>query len=165
MPDSIPKQSLDLEDLDLVEGAPVLLRRALSSLSPGDWLEVRGDSANLGENLVAWCRAQGLGYERRSGPPVLHRIQKGAGPAIVHSPSDVVESADPAWGLAPRGAAIESGGPQFAFPLRQKREVWAQNLVSIYKQAVANQWSAARDIPWAALPKLPIELDTPSVRS
>jgi len=159
VPDSTPKQFLELEDLSLSDGAPVLLRRALSSLSQGDWLEVRGDSANLGENLAAWCRTQGLGYERRSGPLVLHRIQKGIDLPIVHSPCEVVESADPAWGLAPRGATIEAGGPQFAFPLKQKRDVWAQNLASVYKQAVANQWSAARDIPWKDLPKLPIELE------
>ena len=159
MPDSTPKRSLDLEDLNLAEGAPVLLRRALSSLSEGDWLEVRGDSANLGEDLAAWCRTQGLGYERPAGSPALHRIQKAASPVVVHSPHEVVESADPAWGLAPRGAAIEAGGPQFAFPLKHKRDVWAANLASIYKQAVANQWSAARDIPWDDLPKLPVEIE------
>jgi TusA-related sulfurtransferase len=159
VPDSTPKQSLDLEDLNLAEGAPVLLRRALSSLSPGDWLEVRGDSANLAEDLAAWCRMQGLAYERRAGPPTLHRIQKAGSPPILHSPHEVVESADPAWGLAPRGATIEAGGPQFAFPLKQKHEVWAMNLSNIYKQAVANQWSAARDIPWNDLPKLAIDLE------
>ena len=52
MPDSTPKRSLDLEDLNLAEGAPVLLRRALSSLSEGDWLEVRGEAADLGGNLA-----------------------------------------------------------------------------------------------------------------
>lgn len=159
MPDSTPKQSLDLEDLNLAEGGPVLLRRALSSISQGDWLEVRGDSANLGEDLAAWCRTQGLVYERCGGSSALHRIQKAGGPPILHSPHEVVESADPAWGLAPRGATIEAGGPQFAFPLKQKRDVWALNLASIYKQAVANQWSAARDIPWNDLPKLDIDLE------
>ena len=159
MPDPTPKRSLDLEDLNLAEGAPVLLRRALSSLSEGDWLEVRGDSANLGEDLAAWCRTQGLGYERPAGSPALHRIQKAASPLVLHSPHEVVESADPGWGLAPRGAAIEAGGPQFAFPLKHKRDVWAANLASIYKQAVANQWSAARDIPWDDLPKLPVEIE------
>jgi TusA-related sulfurtransferase len=159
VPDSTAKQSLDLEDLTLPEGAPVLLRRALSSLSPGDWLEVRGNSANLGEDLAAWCRTQGSGYELRAGSPALHRIQKAGGPPVLHSPHEVVEAADPAWGLAPRGATVEAGGPQFAFPLKQKRDVWAANLSSIYKQAVSNQWTAARDIPWNDLPKLPIELE------
>lgn len=159
MPDSTPKQSLDLEDLGLLEGAAVLLRRALSSLTPGEWLEVRGDSTNLGEDLALWCRTQGLGYERHWGTPVTHRVQKGPATPVVHSPCAVVESADPSWGLAPRGATIEAGGPQFGFPLKNKRDIWAHNLSSIYRQAVANQWSAARDIPWSQLPKLPLELE------
>jgi hypothetical protein len=118
VPDSTPKGSLDLEDLSLSEGAPVLLRRALSRLAQDDWLEVRGDSSILEENLRTWCRTQGLGYERRAGAPVLHRIQKGSNPAVVvNSPNDIVEVADPAWGLAPRGASIETGGPHFAFTL------------------------------------------------
>ena len=75
------------------------------------------------------------------------------------SGSDIAEVADPHWGLAPRGARIEAGGPEFAFTLRHKREVWAQELSSIYKQAVGNQWSAARDIPWDNLPKLPEEVE------
>jgi hypothetical protein len=159
VPDSTPKQLLDLEDLGLLEGAPVLLRQGLSSLSSGEWLEVRGDSANLDEDLPVWCRTQGLGYERRNDTPAIHRIQKGAARPILHSPSEVVESANPSWGLAPRGATVEAGGPQFAFPLKHKRDVWAENLSSIYRQAVANQWSAARDIPWTQLPKVPVELE------
>ena len=159
MPNSTPKQLLDLEDLGLLDGAPVLLRRALASLSDGEWLEVRGDSANLSEDLAVWCRTQGLGCERRNGTPAVHRIQKGSSPPILRSPTDVVDRADPAWGLAPRGAIVEAGGPQFAFPLKHKRDVWAENLSTIYKQAVANQWSAARDISWSQLPKLPIELE------
>ena len=159
MPNSSPKRCVDLEDLSLSEGAPVLLRRALSPLSKGAWLEVRGDSPNLGEDLAVWCRMQGCSYERRAGSPVLHRIQKGSPPAVVLNPGEVSDSADPAWGLAPRGANVEAGGPRFAFTLRRKRDVWATNLESIYKQAVANQWSAARDIPWSELPRLPIELE------
>lgn len=160
MPDSTPKQFLDLEDLGVLEGVPVLVRRALSGISQGEWLEVRGDSANLGEDLAVWCRTQGLVYERRAGTSALHRIQKGASPPALHSPAEVVESADPAWGLAPRGAIVEAGGPQFSFPLKRKQDVWAENLSTIYRQAVANQWSAARDIPWNRLPKLPSELES-----
>lgn len=56
-------------------------------------------------------------------------------------------------------ARIESGGPEFAFTLRQKRDVWARELSSIFKQAAAGQWSAARDIPWADLPRLAPEVE------
>jgi len=160
MPERFPKAQLDLEDLTLHEGAAVLLRRALAPLQPGEMLEVRGDSAELAEELAAWCRKEGDRYLGQGKGPNVHRIERVAGPApLMTSGRDVAEVADPQWGLAPRGARIEAGGPQFAFTLRQKREIWAQELSTIYKQAVGNQWSAARDIPWDHLPKLPEEVE------
>jgi TusA-related sulfurtransferase len=160
MPELLPKAQVDLEDLTLQEGAPVLLRRALAKLGPGELLEVRGDSPELAEGLAAWCRKDGHRYLGNGKGSTVHRIERGAGLApLIASGRDIAETADPQWGLAPRGARIEAGGPEFAFTLRQKREVWAQELTSIYRQAVGNQWSAARDIPWADLPKLPAELE------
>ncbi len=137
----------------------MLLRRALAGLTAGELLEVRADSSDFFEALGAWCREEGHCYVGSSGPN-CYRIEKGAGTAPVVAPGNhVAESADPNWGLAPRGGKIERGGPKFAFTLCQKRDVWAQELASIYKQAAANQWSAARDIPWSSLPKLPAELE------
>ena len=160
MPERFPKAQLDLEDLTLHEGAAVLLRRALAPLQPGEMLEVRGDSAELAEELAAWCRKEGDRYLGQGKGPNVHRIERVAGPApLMTSGREVAEVADPHWGLAPRGARIEAGGPEFAFTLRQKREIWAQELSTIYKQAVGNQWSAARDIPWDHLPKLPEEVE------
>ena len=159
MPEQFPKARIDLEDLTIHEGAPVLLRRALTGLSPGELLEVRADSAEFVEALAAWCRKEGHRYWGSAGPN-YYRIERGAGPASVIAPGkQIAESAGANWGLAPRGGRIEQGGPKFGFTLCQKREVWAQELAGIYKQAVANQWSAARDIPWNELPKLPPELE------
>ena len=73
---------------------------------------------------------------------------------------EVCETAALNWGLAPRGARIEKGGPDFGFTLRQKRDVWARELSTIYSQAAANQWSASRDIPWSDLPKLSAEVES-----
>lgn len=161
MPDPIPKAALDLEDLALYEGAAVLLRRALASLAEGDWLEVRGTSPDLSEAIAAWCRKQGHRYDGTGHSPSIHRIQRGDGaPGIVTPGREVAEVAELRWGLAPRGARIEAGGPEFSFTLREKREVWAQDLAGLYRQAVSNQWSAARDIPWGGLPKLPVELES-----
>jgi hypothetical protein len=78
---------------------------------------------------------------------------------LIASSGEIAEVAHPQWGLAPCGARIEAGGPEFAFTLRQKRDIWAQELASIYRQAVGNQWSATRDIPWDNLPKLPEEVE------
>ena len=160
MSERIPKTQVDLEDLTVHGGAPVLLRRALAKLAAGDLLEVRGDSPELAEELAAWCRKEGHRYLGKDKGPNAYRIERGAGLApLMASGSGIAEVADPQWGLAPRGARIEAGGPEFAFTLRQKREVWAQELWSIYKQAVGNQWSAARDIPWDNLPKLSEEVE------
>jgi hypothetical protein len=161
MPERFPKAQLDLEDLTIHEGAPVLLRRALAKLAVGELLELRGDSPELVEGLAAWCRKEGHRYLGEGKGPNIHRIERGTVLApLMAASSDVAEVADPHWGLAPRGARIEAGGPEYAFTLRHKREIWAQELSSIYKQAVGNQWSAARDIPWDDLPKLPDEVES-----
>ncbi len=161
MPERLPKAQVDLEDLTLYKKAPVLLRRALAQLVKGELLEVRGDSSEMADVLAAWCRKEGHHYLGEGYGPNTHRILRGAGPApLIVQSRELADVADPRWGLAPRGARIEAGGPEFGFTLRQKREVWAHELASIYKQAAANQWSTARDIPWDDLPKLPAEVET-----
>jgi TusA-related sulfurtransferase len=157
---SIPKQKVELEDLSLHEGATVLLRRALSRLAAGEWCEVHGDSPELADHLAAWCRKQGLRCQSQQGAPGTFRMEAtGPAPLISTSHREISETAEPTWGIAPRGALIERGGPEFGFTLRQKRDVWARELNSIYSQAAANQWSAARDIPWNELPKLPTDVE------
>src|SRR5208282_2692733 len=161
MPDSTPKSRLDLGDLALHEGATVLLRRVLSQLPTGEWCEVCGDSADFASQLAVWCRKEGLRCESRQGVAGTYRIESaGPAPAVQTSRVDVCETAALNWGLAPRGARIEKGGPDFGFTLRQKRDVWARELSTIYSQAVANQWSAARDIPWPELPELSAEVES-----
>jgi TusA-related sulfurtransferase len=160
MPESKPKEELHLEDLALHEGATVLLRLALGRLAAGEWLEVRGGSADLAEQLPAWCRKEGHRCEAVQGAARTYRIEaSAAAPVTLTSRAEVSERAEPDWGLAPRGARVEAGGPEFAFTLREKREVWARELNAIYRQAVAGQWSAAKDIPWNALPKVAPEVE------
>ncbi len=160
MANSTPKQQLDLEDLALHEGAAVLLRRTLAQLRAGDWFEVRGDSPQLVEQLAAWCRKEGHHCEPKLGVAGVYRLQSaGLAPLIATSRIQVSETADPTWGVAPRGARVESGGPDFGFTLRKKRDVWAKELNAIYGQATANQWSVGRDVPWKELPKLPMEVE------
>ncbi len=160
MRNSTPKQKVELEDLSLHEGATVLLRRALSGLAAGESCEVHGDSPELADHLAAWCRKQGLRWQSQQGLPGTFRIEAaGPAPLISTSRTEIAETAEPNWGIAPRGARIERGGPEFGFTLRQKRDVWARELNSIYSQAAANQWSAVRDIPWNELPKLPGDVE------
>jgi TusA-related sulfurtransferase len=154
------KARIDLEDLALREGAAVLLRRGLADLSVGEIAEIRADAPEMNDTLAQWCRKEGHRLAGVSGHAGTYLIERGvSGPQLTSNDNTVKAVADPTWGLAPRGAQVESGGPTFSFTIRQKREVWAERLGSIYKQAVANQWSAARDIPWTELPKLaePVE--------
>ena len=77
MPDSTPKQYLDIQDLGLLEGATVLMRCALAQLSAGEWLEVRSDSSELTGQLAVWCRKEGLACDRTQG--AVTRENRGGG--------------------------------------------------------------------------------------
>ncbi|HEY2485640.1 MAG TPA: hypothetical protein VGI36_10850, partial [Candidatus Binataceae bacterium] len=61
--------------------------------------------------------------------------------------------------MAPRGAVIPEGLPSLGFTLNEKAEVWADNAAELYEEAVARQWSSARDIPWSELKPLPDDLE------
>jgi hypothetical protein len=61
--------------------------------------------------------------------------------------------------MAPRGAAIPGELPSLDFTINDKAECWADNAAELYEEAVARQWSSARDIPWDELKPLPDDLE------
>ncbi len=61
--------------------------------------------------------------------------------------------------MAPRGAAIPPDVPSLSFTVNDKAECWADNVMELYEEAVARQWSSARDIPWSELRPLPDDLE------
>jgi len=61
--------------------------------------------------------------------------------------------------MAPRGAILPDDLPSLGFTLNEKAEVWADNAAELYEEAVARQWSSARDIPWSELKPLPDDLE------
>lgn len=61
--------------------------------------------------------------------------------------------------MAPRGADIATNTPDMGYILNRKSQVWAENVRQLYEEAVARQWSATRDIPWAELPELPDDIE------
>ena len=61
--------------------------------------------------------------------------------------------------MAPRGADIDPDTPDMGYILNKKSDVWAENVVELYEEAVARQWSATRDIPWSELPELPNDIE------
>ena len=61
--------------------------------------------------------------------------------------------------MAPRGCDVDPSTPDMGYILNKKSDVWADNVVELYEEAVARQWSATRDIPWGELPELPDEIE------
>ena len=61
--------------------------------------------------------------------------------------------------MAPRGSFVPNDLPSLGFTLNEKAEVWADNAMELYEEAVARQWSSARDIPWDELKPLPDDLE------
>ena len=61
--------------------------------------------------------------------------------------------------MAPRGSSIPSDVPSLDFTVNDKDECWADNVSELYEEAVARQWSSARDIPWDELKPLPDDLE------
>ena len=61
--------------------------------------------------------------------------------------------------MAPRGGDRDLDLPDLGYLLNRKSEVWADNVVELYEEAVARQWSATRDIPWNELQELPDDVE------
>jgi hypothetical protein len=62
--------------------------------------------------------------------------------------------------MAPRGAAVPPGTPALgSYDFDEKAIVWAENAGELYEEAVARQWSSARDIPWDRLEPLRDDLE------
>lgn len=78
--------------------------------------------------------------------------------AYAGEPEDVA----PTDSMAPRGAPIDDPDALphvFGYELNSKYEVWAENVVPLYEEAISRQWSATRDIPWEDLKPLPDDLE------
>lgn len=147
---------IDLRDLAFEAGGWWVVKRAIRFVEDGSVISVRGTAADLAIHLRAWCRAEGHPFCEK--PDGAFRITKG--PALTQrwagsercggpSPSDgVVDRPPQRWGLAARGALVESGAPEFAFVLADKGEVWSADAARIYAQASANQWDPATAVPW-----------------
>ena len=156
-----PPRSIDLERLGLDRGAHLLIERALASLPVGGRLEVTGKDPNLAVHLAGWCRAQGHQLDGTT-------IVKGAAGderwaqarrAGAPDPSALVDQPDPEWGLAARGALVESGGPRPRFDLGERAVVWSDVAPRLYAQGAAGQWDPATAIDWAGSPAPPSDIE------
>ena len=57
--------------------------------------------------------------------------------------------------MAPRGSVVDPDVPDMGYVYNEKYQVWSDNVVALYEEACARQWSATRDIPWGELKPLP----------
>jgi hypothetical protein len=154
-----PPTTIAADDLDLASGLLLLLERVLDRLPEGAEVQLESRAASVVHDLPAWCRFAGhayLGGEARGdgGGLMLHRLRRGKARRILlrdeapGSPHAPPRHADPTTGFAPRGARVEAGVAPFPFALRDRDRVWADDVSELYAHAAANQWSAARDLPW-----------------
>jgi hypothetical protein len=108
--------------------------------TPLDWGWLRG------------CRSE-WGVKPKPGPRGLTMMDIAVG-----SYGEVPEF-PPHRSMAPRGADVEGDTPDMGYILNKKSTVWSDNVVELYEEAVARQWSATRDIPWSSLPELPDDIE------
>lgn len=162
---------VDLGELGLDQGGHLLLRHTLGPLPSGTRVAVYGREAMLAVHLGAWCRMEGHRLETaESGlakPPVgvvirgdrednrwIGAIRAG------NAASGAVVARPPAqWGLAPRGALVEAGGPEPYFDLDDRDLLWADVAPKLYAYAAARQWDPATAVPWNDPFALPDEVE------
>jgi len=137
------------------------VNRALAELEPGDRLDVRGRDLHLAVHLQPWARAHGHTCDGQTiikGTADVARWHGAIRAGLAAGP--VAERADPAWGLAARGALIEAGGPPLAqADLADRPTVWAEVAPKLYAQAAAGQWDPATAIDWTARIDHPPEIE------
>ena len=157
----------DLQDLAFEAGGSLLVKRAIRLTGDGGVIHVTGTAPDLPIHLRAWCRAEGHGFFLEDNGTL--RIAKGTAFTQRWAGSDRAGGANPAegvvnhppqrWGLAARGALVDSASPEFAFPLADRNEVWSNDAARIYAQAAANQWDPAAAVPWDSDFVLPDEIE------
>ena len=169
-------------DLPLGGGLLALVRPALALLDEGGVLALLTTNADLDQDLPSWCRAERheyLNVETAADGRRRHLIGRGRlgqrveektqppfrpeGDRLTTSEflgaSPMPERADPSSGFAPRGVAVEPGGPSYPFDLLEKKHVAPPEVAALYDQAVSAQWDASRDIPWSRVKTHAPEID------
>jgi hypothetical protein len=58
-----------------------------------------------------------------------------------------------------RGVTARPGAQRFGPNYQNKADVWAENCMMLYEEAVQRQWASARDIPWATLQEVPDDIE------
>lgn len=179
---------IDIKGLSFEQGAHLLIKKSLGELPVGGKLGVRGSAPALAVHLRSWCRLQGhevlFGADKLSSDNAnqtadslfIAWIVRGeastgrwkdadrSGAPDFRQPDAIAERPPASWGLAARGAKIETGGPEFYFGLDSKADVWAENVPRLYAQAAAAQWDPNTAIDWEMPFDLPPEIEAAVVQ-
>jgi hypothetical protein len=161
-PDPSVIPSLDLGALGFDRDAHLLIDHALAPLPPGARLVVSGTDRALRVHVGVWARTRGHRVEINTTDDALVVVRGSASDDRWHDASRAgaaaavtTTRADARWGLAARGALVESGGPEPRFDLDTYGIVWADIAPQLYAQALAGQWDPATAVPWDAAVALP----------
>jgi hypothetical protein len=159
---------VDLGPLGLDRGGHLLIERSLAALAPGERLRVIGTDPSLEVHVAAWARQLGHRVERHPSLVLIRgdtnerRWADGERAGVSAAVSD---QAPATWGLAARGALVESGGPQLpGVDLDRKDMVWTDLAPMLYAQAAANQWDPATAVDWTP-PSLAAEIEAAVVQT
>ncbi|RKT54421.1 diiron oxygenase [Saccharothrix australiensis] len=161
---------LDLHGLGFERGAHLLVQQALKNTPPGGELGVTGADPALVVHLTAWCRRQGHRVREASDTDSGVRalvvrgradLDRWAGAVRAGGPGvDGIVAEPPSdWGLAARGALVESGGPATPFDITHRDLVWAEIAPALYASAAASQWNPDTEVHWDAGEPLPDEVE------
>lgn len=182
--DTSTTRTINIEDLRFDQGAHILIKRALADIPVGHRLGIEARDREFAIHLRSWCRAQGHQFiaadtnvitHTNQSPLVAWIIRGGAqsgrwrgaeraGNVDASQSGAILDQPSARWGLAARGARIESGGTEFYFPLDSKKIVWADSAPRLYAQAAAAQWDPATAIDWNAKFELPVEIESAVVQ-
>jgi hypothetical protein len=111
--------------------------------------------AQRGELDLGWLRDVRSEWGVRAKPS---RVGLTLSDIAIGSYGEVPDEA-PRRTMAPRGSDIDADVPDMGYTINSKAEVWSDNVMSLYEEAVSRQWSATRDIPWSELPELDPDLE------
>lgn len=142
---------INIEHLGFDSGAHVLVKHLLSTISPGEEIEIKGQAPEWQAQAAAWCRSHGHGFQISQNKAVIKKgsLEEQKWDHSNGHTAEVSAQAAPQWGLAARGAQVEIGSPEFQFRLNKKEEIWSSNAAELYQQAVNAQWNPNTAIDWS----------------
>jgi ketosteroid isomerase-like protein len=123
-------------------------------------LQCNAERMLAGRYSLHWLKEDGANWGRRARPSSRGLTYTDINQ--VPGYGDVPQLAD--WlSFAPRGSVRDPYRADMPivddYTVLDGRELWAENVVTLYEEAKARQWNATRDIQWSELEKLPDDLE------